>query len=1111
MSTSARSAGGVSLTDVRGALFRSELRIHLRQPSLWLGLPAVAALGVVLTRGIQAEQDLAMASSYHLFNLHVVLLMMTLPFIVGVLGMTAWLRDSRHRFSELSYSTPVAPGRFLSTRFSGLVALTLLVLVAAQAGIAAGIVLKSAQPVALSQLAHNLVWIGAVIMLPAALLYGALYLLLGTFTRNATALHVAMLVAFMAYMILAARSGSPVLVSPGLPNPWLVELMTWFDPFAMAPVAAQAERLTIAERNAAAIALDGPLLLNRLLVLVLAAVALAGALRRFHLRLPAAGGRRKRSTAGGTAAAPSSRYVPCAPTSGPAAHWRAFLSLCRVEYAATLKSNLFLLIVVVWTLVIGGEVFTGLTWLEPMATRVPGTADALNRFQWDIVPQFGMLILLLVSSELAWRDRELGISAIVAPTPVANLALLGSKWLGLVMIIATLLGLSVSLAVASQLLHGSPIDAGLYARFFVHAGLPLVCVGTLCLAVNAISPNRITGIAVTIVVLALALTPLGSRIGLEHPLLRFAQTPLQPWSDLSGFAGTDAGFRGFTVFWLALSALLMTFAHGVYHRGLSGARSLRRLAGQPRWLVAVAVTVALAVAAGRHVERQLRRNSHFLTTAERAAWKAGYEKTWGHFRDAASPTVEHAVYDVGVYPQERRLHVAGAYTLTNPHAVSLDEVLVSTHMDTRTVVVQLEGARLVEHDAAFGQYRFAMEPAMQPGDRRTLRFETAVEQNGYGAPQTHALIVPGYSYLRAIPYLPTVGYVEPYELDDDAVRRSFGLEPRPETPTLAEAIARSGGDFSAEYDWVSVDTTISTTAGEVAIAQGELLESREDDGRSTYRYRTTAPIRNIVAFHSGALERRSRRVAGIELEIYFKRGHERNVEHMLDAMGAAVLYLQENVGPYPYPQLRLIETPLPEMTGYAMPQTVMIGEDAGFKADLGDPDGFDHVYRRAVHEVAHQWFGHGIGNAVPADGAFLVESLAKYVELPLLQRRHGPASVRRLVAYELGRYYGGRGRAVDEEQPLALADATHIVYSKASVVFYQLIEAVGEEPINRALRELWRDHYYPKPPATSLDFVTALKRNTDRAHHGLIDDLLLRADSQELLDEDDLAAADGVD
>jgi ABC-2 type transport system permease protein len=1094
-----------------GALLCSELRIHLRQRSLWLGLPAVAALGVILTNGIQVEQDLAITSTYHLLNLHVVLLMMTLPFIVGVLGMTALLRDSQHRFCEVSYSTPLAPRRFLLIRFAGLVAMTLLVLVTAQASIATGIALRSAQPVALVALASNLVWIAVVVVLPAALAYCALYLVLSTCTRNAIALHFAMLVAFMAYMMLAMRSGSPVLVNPGLPSPWLVQLMAVLDPFAMAPVSAQAEHLTIAERNASGIALDGALLLNRVAVIALAAAALGVALQRFHLRLPETGRRRRRALAGAMGPVSSPAYAPCPVRSGPAAQWRAFVSLCRVEYATTLKSNLFLLILVTWTLIIGGEVLSGLTWLEPMATRVPGTADALNRFQWNIVPQLGMLILLLVSSELSWRDRDLDISAIVAPTPVSNLALLGSKWLSLVMIIITLLGVSVVLAVASQLLHSSPIDVRLYAMFFVHTVLPLVCVGTLCLAVNALSPGRITGIAITVAVLALALTPLGSKLGLEHPLLQFAQTPLQPWSDLTGFAGTTIGFGGFMIFWLAVSALLMTVALGLFHRGLAGKRSLRRLARQPAWIVAAALTLVLAVVAGRHVEQQLRRSAYFLTSSERAAWKADYERTYGHFKDTPSPSVEHAAYDVAFYPVEQRLDVAGAYTLTNRNPAPLGEVLVSAHMDAGTRGLELESARLVEHDAAFGQYLFALEPAMQPGEHRVLRFETALEHTGYGAPRTHALIVPGFSYLRAIPYLPTVGYVEPYELRDNETRRLFGLAPRPEPPTLPEAIAACGGDFSAEYDWVTVDTKISTTANEVAIAQGELLEHREDNGRSIFHFRTIGPIRNIVAFVSGELDKRSRRVDGVELEIYFKRGHERNVEHMLDAMTAAVRYLQENVGPYPYPQLRLIETPVPGMKGYAMPQTVMIGEDVGFKADLDNPEGFDHVFRRAVHEVAHQWFGHGIGNGVPADGAFLVESLAKYVELVVLRRLQGREPVERLVGYELGRYHGGRARAVDAEEPLALADATHVVYSKASVVFFQLIQAVGEDSINRTLRELWHDHSYPKPPATSLDFVAALKRNTGPDHHQLIEDLLLRGDSQLLLSEDDLAATPDVD
>lgn len=87
--------------------------------------------------------------------------------------------------------------------------------------------------------------------------------------------------------------------------------------------------------------------------------------------------------------------------------------------------------------------------------------------------------------------------------------------------------------------------------------------------------------------------------------------------------------------------------------------------------------------------------------------------------------------------------------------------------------------------------------------------------------------------------------------------------------------------------------------------------------------------------------------------------------------------------------LHIVAAPKFGGTGYALPEIILIGNKVGFRASPSFDAGFDQRYRRAVHETAHQWFGHDIGNSVPDDSAFLVESMAKYIELVMIEKRYG--------------------------------------------------------------------------------------------------------------------------
>ena len=227
-----------------------------------------------------------------------------------------------------------------------------------------------------------------------------------------------------------------------------------------------------------------------------------------------------------------------------------------------------------------------------------------------------------------------------------------------------------------------------------------------------------------------------------------------------------------------------------------------------------------------------------------------------------------------------------------------------------------------------------------------------------------------------------------------------------------------------------------------------------------------------------------RRQGAVGIELYYHPDHAANVEHMLDTAAAALDVMQSRFGPYPHHQLRIVEIPSYwPMAGYALPETVYIREDRGFLTDARDPDRPDLVARRVAHEVAHQWFGHRVHAANVEGASMIVESLAKYSELLIVERMRGREQVRQLLEIELDRYLSGRAGETYAEVPLyKVDDQPYLFYNKAAVVLFAIRDLLGEEAMDRAIRALMRE---PRP--TSADLVRHLRAVADAGQGALID------------------------
>jgi len=121
----------------------------------------------------------------------------------------------------------------------------------------------------------------------------------------------------------------------------------------------------------------------------------------------------------------------------------------------------------------------------------------------------------------------------------------------------------------------------------------------------------------------------------------------------------------------------------------------------------------------------------------------------------------------------------------------------------------------------------------------------------------------------------------------------------------------------------------------------------------------------------------------------------------------------------------------------------------------------------------------------------IVETLAQYSALMVMEREYGPDKMRRFLRYELDRYLSGRGGELIEELPLAYSEnQPYIHYQKGSLAMYALKDAIGEDNVNAALRNFLAAFAYGEGPfPTALDLVAAFRAVAEPQHQRLITDL----------------------
>ncbi len=1082
-----------------GSLLQFELRFHTRQYAFFMGLFAFGFFGFFMTGQMGLAGKLNVNSPHLITSVYLFLGLMT-PILTGVLAANGVLRDEVNRSAEMVYASQLTAGKYIITRYLGIVIIGVLCL-----GMAAvTMMLRTYIPGGID---GNFVqntpwhygWVLLVFILPSIMLCAAISFATACFSRNVLATYLSGLMIYVVYFITSIYVGSPLFGDAMPAEPQTKLLAALIDPFGLSAFEVQTEFWTPLERNSQVVPLSGSVLLNRAIWIGVTLVIMLGVYARFKLDLnhKTSGKKPKGSEVKAMTFGNTTSTLPIkTPTINLADQWSVLSSCIRLEVSYLLKSYVFWGVVILWSILLAGEIVP-LTFIHDFdSPRYPTTSRVLERFQYDLLPRFSLFVLAFYCADMVWREKNLQMSAFTDASPARSMVFFVSKFLSLALIPLFLITIAVLIGVVVQISVGYyQFEPSLYLSLYYYGGLPLLMSIMLCLFVQVLAPNKAIGMVVSAVLLLLFSTNLSGRIGFEHGLWHFASAGDFRYSDMNGYAHISHTFATYMFYWGFLSVLMALVGFGLWRRGAdislrTRLSQIKPQIGKMGMAIGAACLIGF-VSTGSYIFYQTNVVANYFTSEEAELWRVDYEQQFKRFLSVPQPQIQRVKTDVALYPKQRRYEVTGQYSLINRQNVAVNEFLVSLDKDINVLELTVPGSELEAH-AEFGVYHVKFKQPLAPGKTVQLTFKLQQQQSGFGQFSSSELVTDNATMLYAGNRFPVIGYIKQMELGNDKRRKAHGLSAQELPQTLEQSLKNK---LETTRPFVEFESIVSTTAEQTAIANGTLQRQWVEGERAYFHYKTDAPIRNEQVYLSAEYEIAKSKAQGIDIAVYYHRAHGVNVPRMLSAIADSLAYQVSQFGPYPHKQFKQVETAAyTRFTGLAVPSMTLISEHAGFTYDLRDDDlqngeALDQVYRRGAHEAAHQWWAHKLAPAKADQGAnILTETLARYSESMIMKKVYGEQVALNFIEYEMGRYFRGRARERNEELPLyrAQTDQQYLLYSKGAVAMYALQHQIGEARINRALKQLVEQFAYPNTPPTSLDLVTLLYQEAPE-HKGLID------------------------
>ncbi|HYC27828.1 MAG TPA: hypothetical protein VEB42_03415, partial [Chitinophagaceae bacterium] len=569
------------------------------------------------------------------------------------------------------------------------------------------------------------------IILCIALLCGTAWL-----TRSKLVIYVGGLLIYVLYIIASIFSNSPLMAGSAPSTPEAMSLFAKLDPLGMAAFFEQTKYWTAHERNTLQLSLSGNFLFNRVLWMSIAALVLGLSYARFSFRK--LNSKPAKIKKGKKDIAESYTYKPVTTQVHTVKHnFASLLSFLKIDVVSIVKGIPFLLVIILWTALLGIEMMNSIEGDPRIGERYATTGIMISTIM-DVLPFFSLLVILFYSSETV-RVHDLE-----STTPVHPKTVFLSKLASLAVIPLFLIAYS---CVIGMIVQSGNIGIGLYLSLFYYIGLPLVLCAVLIVFIQSKIKNKYAGLAVATVVILLTSTNIGIMAGIRHPLLRYANVLNVKYEDMNGFGAYATAFHWQMLCWTALALCMIGYARKLMFIVFLGAA----------WYIS-------------YPQKDVNE------------WKYGYENNYKKYQHLPQPTITSVKATIDLYPN--RYTVSGEYQLVNKTSTAIDSLLLYIDQNSKLKAATIQNATLKKDEPGFGHYWYVMNKKLQPGDSIRMQFSFTSGWSPFKGHTAFNSIIDNGSFMRISNYFPSFGYEDGNEITSKIEREKRHMRPQDELKKL---------------------------------------------------------------------------------------------------------------------------------------------------------------------------------------------------------------------------------------------------------------------------------------------------------------------------------------
>ncbi|HKK38144.1 MAG TPA: hypothetical protein VJ949_01870, partial [Cryomorphaceae bacterium] len=863
-----------------GEFFKLELRSAFKSPMVYVFffLNALLAFGAVASDNIQiggAVGNVYKNSPHTLTNF--VLILGTFGLIeAAAFFNNAALRDHSNRFNEIMFSLPIKKGGYFWGRFLGALILSTIPLLGVFFGAWVGALIGPAAgwldasrigPFYFETLVNNYF----LFILPNMFIAGSIIFFLAHRFKST-------IISFVGAMALIVGWIASGTLLSDIDNETMAGLL---DVLAVRTYSVYSRYFTPAERNTLSPQFEGIILQNRLIWLTVGVVISIISFKVFSFREKMKY-RKKRGVTPDVATVIADLEKPNVDQGFRGnLGWLQFRSFFKTSFISIIKSSAFRILALFGVILLFVSLLQGYEYFGlqsyPVTYKIIG----------DIAGSTGIFMIIIVvffSGELVWRDRMSNIQEVINATPHSTFASVLAKMASLVSVAVLLQFLFITMGIVSQLFRGyTHIELDVYLIDFFVDELPgYIILASLFVFIQTLVKNRYVGYFLGLLFFFAWGIIINEVFEFQSNMLQPGASPGIFYSDMSGFGPGMRGTLWFDLYWMLFALILLALSALFWPRSVvSGFREKFKTAkanfkGRMRMQFGIIAAVWLLVAGWIFYNTQILNEYDSISTIEEE--RVNYEKMYKKYEDAPLPVLKSIKYEIDIFPDERDLYVRAEAIFENDEEIALDSIYMNLSPDWETTI-DIPGAELAMNDSVRGFQIYTLSEPWQPGEERTIKIANNYITRGFENNRGNTSIVSNGTFLNNAQILPSMGYSASAEISDKNDRKKFGLPGRKRTPELVRNCGELchknyiTGDLA---HWVEVESIISTSSDQIAVAPGSLIKEWEEDGRKYFHYKLDQPSLNFYNFMSARYEVAREKYSDIDIEIYYHPEHSVN-------------------------------------------------------------------------------------------------------------------------------------------------------------------------------------------------------------------------------------------